>query len=87
MNTTVKVIGGICLGAIAGTIAGVLLAPASGRETRKQIKNKTNTMAAEIKDSVSDYLDHVLHGYNKKVDTVAKNGKHAIDQVKETMKV
>jgi len=86
MNTTVKVIGGICLGAIAGTIAGVLLAPTSGRETRKQLKDKSNSMASEIKNSVSDYIDHVLHGYNRKVDTVAENGKEAIDHVKKTIK-
>jgi gas vesicle protein len=87
MNTTVKVIGGICLGAIAGTIAGVLLAPASGRETRKQLKDKTSSMAGEVKNSVTDYLDHVFNGYNKRVEIVAENGKEAIDQVKKTIKV
>ena len=86
MNTTVKVLGGICLGAIAGTIAGILVAPASGRDTRKQLKDKTQTMTDEIKSSVSDYVDHLLKGYNKKVDAYAENGKHAIDQVKQSIK-
>lgn len=72
MNTTVKVIGGICLGAIAGTIAGVLIAPASGRDTRKQLKDKTQTMTNEIKSSVSDYVDHLLKGYNKRLMPMPK---------------
>lgn len=87
MNTTVKVIGGICLGAIAGTVAGILLAPSSGRETRKQIRAKAQEMTDEIKSSVSDYVDQMLSNYNKKVDTYAENGKHAIDSMKKTIKV
>lgn len=86
MNTTVKVIGGIFLGAIAGTIAGVLMAPASGRETRKQLKTKALDMTDEMKNSVSDYVNHLLRGYNKKVDAYAENGKDKIDQIKQSVK-
>jgi len=86
MNTTVKVIGGICLGAIAGTIAGVLLAPSSGKETRRQLKTKALEMTDEMKSSVSDYVNSLLHGYNKKVDSYAENGKEAVDKIKNTIK-
>lgn len=86
MNTTAKVIGGICLGAIAGAIAGVLMAPSSGRETRRQIKAKAQEMTDELKSSLSNYVDQALHGYNKKVDGYAENGKETIEKIKNTIK-
>ncbi|MBN8578716.1 MAG: YtxH domain-containing protein [Cyclobacteriaceae bacterium] len=86
MNTTVKVLGGICLGALAGTIAGVLMAPASGKETRKQVREKAGELTDEMKSAVSDYVNQALRGYNKKVDAYAENGKHAIESIKHAIK-
>ena len=42
MNDTGKVLFAALVGAAAGAVAGVLLAPASGKETRKKISDKAD---------------------------------------------
>lgn len=41
---------GIVAGAAIGAVAGILLAPKSGKETREDIKMKTGEVAAKVKD-------------------------------------
>jgi len=48
-----KVIIGILCGAAAGALAGLLLAPTSGEETRKKIAEK----ATDIKDELSTQIN------------------------------
>ncbi len=45
MNTKTKVIGGFLLGTAIGAATGLLLAPRSGRKTRKKIKNESKKLA------------------------------------------
>ncbi len=48
MDTTSKVITGFLLGAIAGTIAGLLLAPEPGENTRKKITERSNKLVKQV---------------------------------------
>ena len=55
---------GIATGAIVGTIAGVLIAPKSGKETIEDVKNKvseniedTKNKVKESKIKIKEYLD------------------------------
>ena len=45
MNTGGKVITGFLIGAIMGTIAGLLIAPTTGRRTRKNLEKKSKKLA------------------------------------------
>jgi gas vesicle protein len=63
MNSS-KVLLGILGGVAVGAIAGVLLAPASGKKTRKRIMNKTKDYAGDLKDQLNDLKDNVSHKFN-----------------------
>ena len=63
MNSS-KVLLGILGGVAVGAIAGVLLAPASGKKTRKRIMNKTKDYADDLKEQLNDLKDNVSHKFN-----------------------
>ena len=48
MNTTVKIITSFIIGTALGTLAGLLMAPATGRKTRKDIGRKTKKIAKQV---------------------------------------
>ena len=57
-------IGGLILGAAIGTLAGLLVAPRTGRETRKLIKKSANAipeLAEDISTSVQIQADRLAH--------------------------
>jgi len=45
---------GIAAGAAIGAVVGVLLAPKSGKETREDIKMKTEEVATKVKNKTSE---------------------------------
>jgi gas vesicle protein len=53
MSNDQKVIVGFLCGVAAGALAGLLLAPTSGEETRKKITDK----ASDLKDDLSNQLN------------------------------
>jgi gas vesicle protein len=87
MNNTAKIIGGFLAGAALGVAAGVLIAPESGRKTRKKIADRSKEMSDHLADSVSKTMDTVKSSYNKKLDEYASTGKSSIDAVKDKIKV
>jgi len=42
-------IAGVLIGTLVGVGAGILLAPASGKETRQRIKGKADALATQVK--------------------------------------
>jgi gas vesicle protein len=71
-------ISGFVIGGIAGAITALLLAPQSGDETRKQIKEKS----IELRDQASTYLDEVVTSTEKVVDEVSDKAGEFIDTTK-----
>jgi len=70
---TSKFLIGFALGVIGGAVAGILLAPDSGKATRKKIVDKTNKLKDELenfagaaKDSISDTVDEYWKGSKPK---------------------
>lgn len=47
-----KFVVGAAIGALAGAVAGLLLAPKSGKETRKMIGDKAKDYAEKGKDAI-----------------------------------
>lgn len=49
MNTTSKILTAMAVGAAVGAIAGLLLAPDKGSETRRKLKEQGRKVADEMK--------------------------------------
>ncbi len=66
MSNSGKVLLGVLAGAAAGIITGILIAPASGKETRENISAKTDDLLAQIKE--------LLNKKDKEEDDKKKGG-------------
>ncbi len=75
-NTAGKVAAGVALGALAGAAAGVLLAPKSGKETRKDIEK----FAKDTKQRGLELYKSARKEVEKKVENVQKAGKMIDEQ-------
>lgn len=76
---------GIILGAVIGSVIGILYAPDSGKRTRKRIVRKSD----EIVDDVVDYAkasrdkaEEIVEDGRKKVDELLAEAKKAMNKVK-----
>ncbi len=61
---------GLILGASFGLIAGLLLAPTSGSDTRDTLKKKTQDSLGQFQDSVRDIRDNLT----RRGQTILKRG-------------
>jgi gas vesicle protein len=61
---------GLILGTVAGAVAGILLAPKSGAETREDLKK----MAIEVKDRTIDLYTTAKKRLEKKIAYLKKAG-------------
>lgn len=69
-NNTESFFKGLIAGALGGAIAGLLLAPKSGEETREDIKK----LAVDIKDKAVDTYEKARGEVEKKIEQVKKAG-------------
>ncbi|HEY5826340.1 MAG TPA: YtxH domain-containing protein [Cyclobacteriaceae bacterium] len=87
MNTTLKVVGGVLLGAAIGAGIGLMVAPAKGEQMKGLLKKKSKKYSKQALEAASAYIDGLKKNYNKKVDTYAENGKYSIDSLKDSIKL
>ena len=76
-------IGGLMLGAAIGTLAGLLVAPRTGRETRKLIKKSANAipeLAEDITTSVQIQADRLSN-------STLQNWDETIDRLRDAIAV
>jgi len=58
-----KTLLGFLAGAAVGALAGILLAPDKGSETRKKISKKTGDLGDSLKGQFNDFIDGVKESY------------------------
>lgn len=78
MKADSKILLGFLAGAAIGAIAGILLAPDEGSETRKKISDGTSDLGDKLKDTFNDFVDTVKDKYHKaksEVEDVAEKVK------------
>ncbi len=66
-----KTLLGFVAGAAVGALAGILLAPDKGSETRKKIGDKTTDLTDSVKSSFGDFIDQVKNMYANASGTAA----------------
>jgi len=69
-SVMLSVLAGIGIGVLVGAIAGVLLAPRSGSETRESLSNTLNDLGNKISD--------LSHDVATKVKGAVESGKQAV---------
>lgn len=75
MTNDQKVIVGFLCGVAAGALAGILLAPTSGEETRKKIADK----ASDLKDDLSSQLTTTFGRLQEQVTNTLGMAKNGVD--------
>jgi gas vesicle protein len=74
-------IGGLMLGAAIGSLAGLLIAPRTGRETRKLLQKSANAipeLAEDLSTSMQIQADRLSHNALKNWDETLERLKEAI---------
>ncbi|MFQ5574708.1 MAG: YtxH domain-containing protein [Terriglobia bacterium] len=63
-SSTLAALTGFLLGSVFGMILGLLVAPQSGRETRNQIKQRTDDVIDKTKGAYADQRDRVQKAFD-----------------------
>ena len=86
MSTTSKFLAGFLIGGAVGAIAGILLAPKSGAETREILKNSTVDALKKADETVKEIqakADDVVSDLQKKGEEIKEKLQALMNQTKE----
>ena len=83
-NDAFKILTGFFIGAMGGLLTGLLIAPDSGKDTRKRITDTANRINHELHDfaeetleatkkSISETVDELIKGHKEKDKATLKN--------------
>ena len=80
MSNTKTVLGFVA-GAAVGALAGILLAPDKGSNTRKKISGKAEDISDSLKSSFDDFVDKLKSAYSHGKDEADGLGDKAMEKV------
>jgi gas vesicle protein len=87
-------IAGLLLGALAGAGVTLLLAPQSGKKTRRQIRRKGRDLREQTNDAIEDTVTlvrdkahKVTTGIHEQSEALQRRGQDAVDEGKERFAV
>jgi gas vesicle protein len=66
MSNGGNVLVGVLAGAAIGVVTGVLIAPASGKETRENLSKQSDELLNNVKDLINKEKEAVKEAVNKK---------------------
>lgn len=76
-----KTLLGFVAGAAVGALAGILLAPDTGTNTRKKIAGKAGDVTDSLKSSFNDFMGEVKKVYNSGVEEAEDFGEKTKDKI------
>jgi gas vesicle protein len=76
-NNALNMLFGMLVGGMAGAVTMLLLAPQSGKETRKQIQKK----GIELRDRTNEMVDNSMAQVRTQADKMAVGGREKIKEL------
>ena len=79
----------VLLGAAAGAVLGILLAPDKGSETRKKIAKKTGDIGDTVRNKFTEFGESIAEKFDNirsEANDLMEKGKDKVQQVKEDTK-
>lgn len=77
-----KSLPGILIGLAAGAVLGLLLAPESGKKTRRRINHDSESFFRNLQDQLQEGLENIKDQYNDLVDTATAKSQDAVKEAK-----
>jgi gas vesicle protein len=68
-----KILAGILIGAVAGVVTGLLLAPSSGTETRKKITDKAKELGKDVNEQLDKTFSKITNLADSKLAQFKKD--------------
>ncbi|GAB3998556.1 hypothetical protein GCM10028807_46560 [Spirosoma daeguense] len=81
-----KSLPGVLVGLAVGAVIGVLLAPESGKKTRKRIASESDSFFKDLQDQLQTGLDSIKQQYNDYVDTATGKAQELVGEAKRKAK-
>jgi len=81
-----KSLPGIVLGLAVGALVGILVAPQSGKKTRRKLSSGSDSFFKDLQDQLQSGLDSIKGQYDEYVDTAASRTSEVIGQAKRKIK-
>ncbi len=85
MKSGMKIFGAVAFGAAVGTIAGILLAPRSGKETRQFISEKGGEVKDTLSKTVESVLDEVKSSYAALASKAEDKAEESTNKIKHNI--
>lgn len=87
-NSSTKFLEGLLLGGVLGFIGGVLFAPKSGKEFRKQLADGSDELYKQASGSISDFKDRgqqAVQDFQNRGDAVIKQAAQQFQETKDQL--
>lgn len=81
-----KSLPGILVGLALGAVVGMLMAPESGKKTRKRISSESDSFFKDLQDQLQSGLDNIKNQYNDYVDSTTEKTQDLVSQAKRKVK-
>ncbi len=80
-----RFIGGLLLGATVGVVAGLLVAPRSGKRTQKKWLKDSERFKKGLEKDLDKRIVNVKKEINTKLDDYSKTGENLVNNLKESI--
>jgi len=88
-NSSTKFFEGLLLGGVLGFIGGILFAPKSGKEFRKEIAEGSDELYKQASTSISDFKDRgqqAMQDFQSRGDAVIKQATQQFQETRDQLK-